>query len=505
MLSRTSVTTAVALVGLLTAIWGTVVGATEIPVHGVIAEPAGHVLDVLPGGVAWSHGVREGQAVVELSPGQSAADWLLVTTDGLVDYAVRGSASIANLRERALFGGLGVVLAAGALLFLRRRPWSSSAAGTIAVGLGVLPLRAYGEPVMSAVGAVLGLLMPAIWLATSGRLSTRRASLAILSATSLALAGLWLWSRFLNPSTFELAESGRSAAAVIGMAAVALLGWDWIRMLRLIRAFQPQRVVDLTSLVVGAGGIASLLAAGISPIAVVAVAALGLIVYPRWRNLLAQGLDRLLLAGIRERASITATEAERARLARDLHDAPLQELAGVIGLLERRDDTVEEADRLRGIAQQLRELTSHLRPPVLDDLGLGPALQSLVDQTNRSQGPRVELQLDDRTTFDPATRPPREVELNAYRVAQEAVANAAQHADASRIHVRAEVAREGIALAVQDDGIGISERRVRQAQLEGRLGVSSMERRAEVIGADLDIRVSEPSGTIVALTWRPTR
>jgi Histidine kinase len=101
---------------------------------------------------------------------------------------------------------------------------------------------------------------------------------------------------------------------------------------------------------------------------------------PAWRRILAPRAKRLLLADVRERATIEASEAERAHLARELHDAPLPQLAGVIRRLELLPTARAENDQLRAVAEQLRGMATELRPPVLDDLGLVAAIEFIAER-----------------------------------------------------------------------------------------------------------------------------
>ena len=114
---------------------------------------------------------------------------------------------------------------------------------------------------------------------------------------------------------------------------------------------------------------------------------------------------------------VAATEAERARVAADIHDDALQELTLLVRRLETAGDT-EGAEMGRTIADRLRAICGDLRLPILDDLGVGPALDWLVLRIERLAGGEVRLERVD------GTRPPADVELAIFRVAQEALANA---------------------------------------------------------------------------------
>ncbi|OGO51900.1 MAG: hypothetical protein A2V84_10785 [Chloroflexi bacterium RBG_16_70_13] len=144
-------------------------------------------------------------------------------------------------------------------------------------------------------------------------------------------------------------------------------------------------------------------------------------------------------------------------------------------------------------------MATELRPPVLDDLGLAPALEFLAEAASTEDVAVVD-EVEDLTSLDAGGRPPATVELAVFRVAQEAVANALRHAGATEIRLAGEVAADRVTLAIIDDGRGLDEAEARAAGRRGRLGLASMRRRAEAIEAELDIHGSE-KGTRVAIRW----
>jgi signal transduction histidine kinase len=154
---------------------------------------------------------------------------------------------------------------------------------------------------------------------------------------------------------------------------------------------------------------------------------------------------------------------------------------------------------LRAVADELRAIAVELRPPMLDDLGLGATLDFLVEQAN---GPELEVtaEIEDSTAVNARSRPPAAVELAAYRIAQEALSNAIRHSRGRQVRVSARVAANLVELEVADDGTGFASERRRDAAAEGRLGLVSMHRRAQAIGAELDIE-SDVHGTTIRLRW----
>jgi signal transduction histidine kinase len=192
---------------------------------------------------------------------------------------------------------------------------------------------------------------------------------------------------------------------------------------------------------------------------------------------------------------VAATEAERARLAADIHDDALQELTLLVRRLEASGDT-EGAEIGRTVADRLRAICGDLRLPILDDLGVGPALDWLVLRIERLAGGEVRLERADEARHSP------DVELAIFRVAQEALANAVKHGRPP-IVVRYRSTPGGISLAIDDAGPGITDEAPADAEKAGRFGLLNMAQRSEQIGAILDVKRWPSGGTHVALEWRP--
>lgn len=206
------------------------------------------------------------------------------------------------------------------------------------------------------------------------------------------------------------------------------------------------------------------------------------------------------LLGIAERTqrqrdlAVAAAEAERARLASDLHDDALQDLTAIMRRFDEAGDATG-AQMARHVAEQLRAICSDLRLPLLKTMGAGAALEWLVERvTPLADGP-VHLERHD------GSRPPAPVELAIFRVAQEALANAARHGAAPvNVYYRTDAA--GASLTVEDAGPGIAEGASDAALAVGHFGLAAMQQRAEQIGANLDIRSWPGRGTVIALHWR---
>ena len=199
-------------------------------------------------------------------------------------------------------------------------------------------------------------------------------------------------------------------------------------------------------------------------------------------------------ATVQRDLTVTLAEAERVRLAADLHDGPLQDLTLLVRRLDASGDP-ESAALARSIAAELRDVTGELRLPMLDHLGAGVAMEWLVERVQRLSGDRIDLVRGD------VARPPAEVELALFRVAQEALANAVRHGRPPiRVSYRADA--EFAALTVEDAGPGIDLGSGADSRHEGRFGLLGMQQRAEQVGARLDLRRRPEGGTQVSLEWR---
>jgi len=252
-------------------------------------------------------------------------------------------------------------------------------------------------------------------------------------------------------------------------------------------------------------GDASLLAAAIGPVVTASVLflpwiyALSLIGLAALAVFAASRVAVRPLAAISARAAaqrdlaVAASEAERARLAADLHDGPLQDLLLLARSLDARNDT-DGACLARDVADELREMSGDLRLPVLDDLGVGPALDWLCGRLGSATD---EISLD---RLDVESRLPADVELAVFRVAQEALSNAVRHGAAPMV-VRYR-AREGwVELEVDDSGAGLADGAAEMAEQTGHLGLLNMTQRAEAVGARLAIRRRPGGGTRVSFIW----
>jgi signal transduction histidine kinase len=207
-----------------------------------------------------------------------------------------------------------------------------------------------------------------------------------------------------------------------------------------------------------------------------------------------------LVAATRE----TAAQAERQRLARDLHDAVTQTLfsASLIGdvlpaLWARNPDRGAEALadlRLltRGALAEMRTLLFELRPGALVETPLGDLLRHLADAvTGQSRLPVT-------VTAEGVPLLPADVQVACYRIAQEALNNAVKHAHATRVALQVTATPAGGArLRVRDDGSGFEP----DHRPAGHFGLATMHERAEAIGATLSVLSAPGLGTDITLVW----
>jgi two-component system, NarL family, sensor histidine kinase UhpB len=196
-------------------------------------------------------------------------------------------------------------------------------------------------------------------------------------------------------------------------------------------------------------------------------------------------------------AALRAQEEERARVARDLHDEVNQSLTGLLLRLEavreaaplELEPQLAETRTLANKAMgELLSLARQLRPTELDDLGLVAAIAGQVEQVR----PGLEAEL---TTEGDLADLGDDVQLVVYRVAQEALTNAARHSEAGRIAVSLRRAGDDVELQVRDDGRGFA-----FEQSEQGLGIAGMRERALLIGGELTIESRPGEGTTVRLS-----
>ena len=204
--------------------------------------------------------------------------------------------------------------------------------------------------------------------------------------------------------------------------------------------------------------------------------------------------------------SIRASEAERRRWARELHDETLQELGGLRVLLSaaRRSTDPERSDEALGQALELvtggianlRALIADLRPAALDDIGTGAALSGLVERVRATSGLPIDLTVD--LAFEAGrvtSRHVPELEEAIYRIVQEALTNAVKHASAQRVWIEVREADGSVAIVVGDDGRGFDP----EGAATG-FGLVGMRERTMLAQGTLEVRSGRDTGTAVEVT-----
>ena len=196
------------------------------------------------------------------------------------------------------------------------------------------------------------------------------------------------------------------------------------------------------------------------------------------------------------RKVVEAQELERKRLARELHDETGQALTSILLGLKSLEQAVDSDEGRQGVAslrdlvvstlQDVRRLAVELRPSALDDFGLAPALERLVDTYGQQAAVPAHLEIrlgDDRL--------PPEIETTLYRMVQEALTNVAKHADATSVSILVTRAGSSVRLVVEDDGAGFDPRSTR----DGGLGLPGMSERVALLDGRLRIESARGKGT----------
>lgn len=203
---------------------------------------------------------------------------------------------------------------------------------------------------------------------------------------------------------------------------------------------------------------------------------------------------------------LNVQETERRAIARELHDELGQLLTALKTTLQTArqrepatsgmalDEGIGLADRM---LDRVRTLSLNLRPPLLDELGLGPVIRSYVETEARRAGLEVDLVIEPMET-----RMQPEVEIACFRVAQEAVTNVIRHARAHRIAVRLRRSPATLELSAQDDGIGFDVPTALRPDASGaNLGLLGMFERVEALGGMLSIHSAAGRGTEVRASF----
>ena len=406
---------------------------------------------------AWLYGVRAGMVVDGFTgPGpEPGQDWVsLFVTDGTLRLDVQRHPLPP---EPIAFGG-GLIALLLAVVAYRLAP---TLAWWLVVGAALMSLAVASDYVPASIAFLLALAPPTV---AGLSVAERARRLHPLVPALAALAGLgaaagWLLAYSLRFESWDVPRQLSAGVAVgllaLGTVAVIREGL-WHARMRLGRQ--------------GSAAASSI-------------------------ALLAATVDELIPG--RSRSRLLAIESERTRLASDLHADVLPELAAVIRSADAGMNPTETASRLRAVADELRDLMAERRLAVLDELGLVPALEWLAERIEERTKVRVEIDI----RGDDTQRAPREVELAAYRIAQQAIDNALIHAHADTIRIDLTISGNRLELDVTDDGLGLPVDAEARALRAGHLGLADMRARAAAIGGTFRIGSRPDSGTTAALRW----
>ena len=201
-------------------------------------------------------------------------------------------------------------------------------------------------------------------------------------------------------------------------------------------------------------------------------------------------------------ANINRYEQERLRLAHELHDSLLNEMAAM--LMKHERSTLPQAfqESFDGLIVKLREIVTDLRPPMLM-YGLKHALDGLAE--NLSERTQDRIRVASKVQADGERRYPELVERNLYRIIQEACENASKYAHASSIHIIGELSPQRVEISVVDDGVGFNSEvslNLSDMLANNHFGLAGMHERAELIGASIGIVSKSDQGTEVRVTWK---
>ncbi|HUG34515.1 MAG TPA: ATP-binding protein [Anaerolineales bacterium] len=200
-------------------------------------------------------------------------------------------------------------------------------------------------------------------------------------------------------------------------------------------------------------------------------------------------------------ANITRYEQERLRLAHDLHDSVLNEMAALLIKQEGLSQLPEFDEAYASLIQRVREIVSDLRPPMLA-YGLKFALEGLADNLSERHHDKIRIVAEIRE--DETRRYPDIVENNLYRVVQEACENALKYSRANSINIAGELRKEEIHLEVVDDGIGFTTEinlPPDDMVINKHYGLAGMLERADLIGAEIKVESKPGEGTRVRVRW----
>ena len=205
---------------------------------------------------------------------------------------------------------------------------------------------------------------------------------------------------------------------------------------------------------------------------------------------------------------ISAQEEERKRIAREIHDGPAQLMANLVLRAELCEKLVESdvptakkellslKEQTRESLKDVRKIIYELRPMILDDLGLKPALTRYLDEYSKDTGIRTSLEIKET----PIKWSNKVFETALYRVVQEALTNSRKHSECKEIKIDLNLGNEEIALKISDDGCGFNQQEVANERGK-RYGILGMKERIEVLNGEFKLESSN-EGTVISVLLR---
>ena len=426
------------------------------------------------------------------------------------DFVAERDLELAQLTARVIEDGLGhgTVSSAGDGLSL----WLEQVVGDQSASLQVLdgrgqPLAWLGDGLALTGESLDSAVAAAVELREGARIVTGAGGDAVLIAVAPVASTDWLVlisepvAGIIGP-ILRLSSLAPIVAAGAGVVSLLVLTFGWRTIVR------PLQALARATEQVTWGDYSAISRASARPLA-------GVQEVQDLHSAVADMVERIRAyeASIRDYLGAVAhgQEAERSRLAQELHDGPVQELIALAQRAERAQRLVEQGQtvdagrlmaesRLAELAavDELRRIIGALRPVYLDDLGFLPALEMLVRQMGERTTARVTLEIEGTPRrFHP------DVELAAYRIAQEALNNALRHAEARTITIHVGHEADGLALSIRDDGQGFAPpARPDVLTRAGHFGLVGMQERATRLGGQLTIDSAPGAGTRVTM-WLP--
>ncbi|MDR5657944.1 sensor histidine kinase [Serpentinicella sp. ANB-PHB4] len=204
---------------------------------------------------------------------------------------------------------------------------------------------------------------------------------------------------------------------------------------------------------------------------------------------------------------IEAQEAERQRIARDIHDGPAQSLSNVVIKSEvceklmvldpgkAKQEIVDLKSSLRETIKDIRKIIYNLRPMSLDDLGFIPTVQQYVKNFEEETKTEVDFMILSQEGWEDS-----EISLCIFRVIQEALSNIRKHAEASLVKIKMEMSKSYIAVSIFDNGKGFDLKSEKtKEKIDSGFGLMSMEERVKLLNGNLEIKSGINKGTKIII------